>query len=713
MRPRYMIIIALLLLGVVSVSPNLALSQTRLGLHVTEEELNIWKQRAISGPYKSKGDVSTNSPGDWSDINNRANTFNSNPSAHRWPGQITDTCVVADSTTFPSPNPVTSRTLGEPLMSAAFRYLLQNSATDLNNVVTELLWFATQPGLDFTNTSRWCRSGVSNDSHPYFDIANWLVRIAFAYDYVRADMSSGDRAKVEAWLLGAGQYFQNTNTRMRQTFFVDPDNGNYTLTSFGNSERSAGCRVIYMNSGGSGFSACNLQKKYNNRMSELVVMFTMAGIITGDESLKAQGARWVEELIKYSLYPDGTFSELERWLTSAPTQGWRYAMGTLGNIVTIADALCRAGDCGLYNFSTTVGIDATAGGPKTLQSIINNHYKYVDLSVSPTRYGTNNAVNNGDINYRIDTIDGIDGQGSVRDIYLAPANIFYKSAFFKSIYTRTAANAPAYPSTPEGGGYYVWGGTSGKFPGMLFMFGQTEEQVSPHANTAINPNPSQPSSKPIGYWKFDEATGTVANDSSGTGNHAILLNGVAWTTGKSGSAVSLDGLDDFVKIATTNFSTSQGTFTAWLKAPFYKSGTQYLFGHTSIPAYGNRIQLYTDDIGGGLDMGLGSSHTSAVNIQQLQTNTWNHVSLTWNSGTYGIYVNGIQKNTGSYSGVTSLNSYAHIGGVGNDGDPQSWNGAIDEVKVWNRALNVTELQNEYNSYQAAPPVAPATLVVRQ
>ncbi len=36
--------------------------QTRLGLHFTQEELNIWRQRAENGPYKTKGDVCTNSP---------------------------------------------------------------------------------------------------------------------------------------------------------------------------------------------------------------------------------------------------------------------------------------------------------------------------------------------------------------------------------------------------------------------------------------------------------------------------------------------------------------------------------------------------------------------------------------------------------------------------------------------------------------------------
>jgi len=61
---------------------------TRLGLHVTQEELNCWRQRARIDPqgangitcpvkYKTAGDVSTNSPGNWNDMVSGKNAFNS------------------------------------------------------------------------------------------------------------------------------------------------------------------------------------------------------------------------------------------------------------------------------------------------------------------------------------------------------------------------------------------------------------------------------------------------------------------------------------------------------------------------------------------------------------------------------------------------------------------------------------------------------------
>src|SRR5262249_46634135 len=67
-------------------------TQTRLGLHVTQEELNIWKQRATSGPYRTAEDVSPNSPGDWERIQGYASAFLSSPSSETWSGQPAGSC---------------------------------------------------------------------------------------------------------------------------------------------------------------------------------------------------------------------------------------------------------------------------------------------------------------------------------------------------------------------------------------------------------------------------------------------------------------------------------------------------------------------------------------------------------------------------------------------------------------------------------------------
>ncbi len=71
-------------------------AQNRLGLHFTQEELNIRRQRAQNGPYKTRGDVCTNSPGDWERIVGHANAFLSNPSGERWKGQTNASIMTPD-----------------------------------------------------------------------------------------------------------------------------------------------------------------------------------------------------------------------------------------------------------------------------------------------------------------------------------------------------------------------------------------------------------------------------------------------------------------------------------------------------------------------------------------------------------------------------------------------------------------------------------------
>jgi hypothetical protein len=72
----------------------------------------------------------------------------------------------------------------------------------------------------------------------------------------------------------------------------------------------------------------------------------------------------------------------------------------------------------------------------------------------------------------------------------------------------------------------------------------------------------------VGYWNFDEGSGSIAHDSSGNGNDGNIYS-ASWTTGVSGSALNYDGLDDYVDIGSVDrirTNTPKSVF-AWVNLP--------------------------------------------------------------------------------------------------------------------------------------------------
>src|SRR5438128_9156769 len=99
--------------------------------------------------------------------------------------------------------------------------------------------------------------------------------------------------------------------------------------------------------------------------------------------------------------------------------------------------------------------------------------------------------------------------------------------------------------------------------GVLFI----TEEMSPVLKQSANA--AAPTQGLVGYWKFDESTGTTAIDSSGLGNNGTLTNGPTWTAGKVNGALSFDGTNDYVELpneASFNF-TNNFAVSVWMKTP--------------------------------------------------------------------------------------------------------------------------------------------------
>ena len=203
----------------------------------------------------------------------------------------------------------------------------------------------------------------------------------------------------------------------------------------------------------------------------------------------------------------------------------------------------------------------------------------------------------------------------------------------------------------------------------------------------------------IGYWRFDESSGTIAADNAGGDNDGTLIgDDLVWTAGRAGGALSFPGLpnDACVEFPTTGMSATAGTVAMWglLADPQPETDGRYFFGHTTQPQFNNRIQIYMQE---GttpstlLDIGLGDAHALDTDIMEMPLEEWIHVALTWDLGRYFVYVNGEEVSNGTYTGLSDLETFANIGNDGSSGPYEAFGGLLDEVRLYDHALNADEI----------------------
>lgn len=445
----------------------------RLGLHVTEDELTEWRRRSGIGPYRVTSDVSRNSPGDWTRITEQADEFMRDPERSRWTGPVGNNpggCVERSPNKADNMRYVPPFRLASELRDAAFVAMVQERDEYASVVKAELLAQIAEPEVDFADKQRWCPDAIDGDNNPIFNIANWLTRLLFAYDYLRiADpelFSAEEQRRLDAWFVEGAEWMQEPVDRKLDEMFVDRDGGDYTLTPVGQDSYS---KVLYLG----GPSLRTVARRFNNRSGAAARYIALAGVHGDDEDLVDTGKAFVKDTLRFSYYPEGVLGEFERWTEEEPGLGWKYGMQLTGSLLTIADTLARAGDPSLTEFSTTEGALGTegrhhSGAEKSLATLVDDMASYADGTY--IRYGTDDPSHEGDPAYRIGTVDGRSGREFIHDTFLVVGSRWLPNDHVGAVAARTASGVPPYPESPSSGQGDPAGGEWGIYPGVLFMF---------------------------------------------------------------------------------------------------------------------------------------------------------------------------------------------------------------------------------------------------
>ena len=215
---------------------------------------------------------------------------------------------------------------------------------------------------------------------------------------------------------------------------------------------------------------------------------------------------------------------------------------------------------------------------------------------------------------------------------------------------------------------------------------------------AADARPPAPAEGLIGYWKFDEGSGAIAQDSSGHQNDALITNGV-WAPGKYGTAMKSTG-PDRVRVAALDGAhfPQTGTLAFWLNAASFE-------GLWVFDVYDNKSLVYVtvnpkDENGPARIEVLMTKReplksgptTEFVSSLPIAVNEWHHVAVVWDTAAHHGYA--------YFDAKLTLDKPLPTDWAPSDETFQFFapgccddalRGLVDDVRLYDRALSATEI----------------------
>jgi chitodextrinase len=275
--------------------------------------------------------------------------------------------------------------------------------------------------------------------------------------------------------------------------------------------------------------------------------------------------------------------------------------------------------------------------------------------------------------------------------------------------------------TSTGAAFSSTGLVSGTSYSYRVRASDAASNLSDYSNTATATTSAMPAGL-VAAYSFNEGSGTTVTDLSGNNNTGTIV-GATWTpSGKYGNALAFNGSSSYVDLGNPTSLQLTGSMTveAWVNAAADPADDGQIVAKSDDAA---GWQFKTSPDTGPETFGMGVSGSSTTHTQRYSTtvrslNTWYHVAGVYDAttGTLSTYVNGVLDN-GTLRGTipaTQFDQSVNVN-IGRRTGGYYFNGVIDEVRIYNRALSQAEIQSDMNTplgvtVDTTPPTAPSNLV---
>ncbi|MEX2139181.1 MAG: lamin tail domain-containing protein [Pirellulales bacterium] len=208
-----------------------------------------------------------------------------------------------------------------------------------------------------------------------------------------------------------------------------------------------------------------------------------------------------------------------------------------------------------------------------------------------------------------------------------------------------------------------------------------------------------------GQWLFDDPAGdNTVRDTSFTGNHGALNNGVQRIVGtngaRAGNAVAFDGINDYIGTSRDLAAVLGGTATlvTWVRTAVTGDNTFWMApGITGVEQSGAGNDVFWGWVDASGRIGIQAGNTAgAKTAQPINDNQWHHVAFTRNatSGRVEVYVDGQLSGSATSEPGVKTTPFRGIGRIEDTaGTHEYFNGRLDELKIFDRVLSQAEIQS--------------------
>lgn len=508
-------------------------------------ELSVWQSRIT---YKSWNDAFTGSPPSYDEMDARASYFIANQSL--------------ELVNYDVSNVDGSQRNCAYAVASAFKYLVEGNTTHGNAVKNLIL---TQIGYSATDFSTY-NYLTCNFTYTKFS-ASWVFKMFLCYEYTLALYSASEKTSIETWFYNAALFYQRfhhiriiTNGLFQLAYYdgspyadyatMIADTGSHTsgkeyhvlstnsnwayngstytekftpkedYTSYKGNTGTTGLYTHIDNTSANVNLIYNLAANWNNSHGMIVRVFSAIGIRLSDTYMQNVAKSFVNEWLKYAVFPDGTTGEYRRNLgtpTDAPQLGTMfYSLICIEQALIVADLFRRQDDNSVYTYSTSEGYQTTAGGTKNIKLVLDTLLEHItsEYDTANAKYALSKTTDRLLSEYRVST-----NYRYIPEHIFLLANLYYNDSNYQNCYKLQASNQVAFASSQNrpsaesyGSGPTIsWGGALGNYPAAYFMMAEMENvSLAPIANAGSDQSISVATSVLDGTGSYDSG-GTITS----------------------------------------------------------------------------------------------------------------------------------------------------------------------------------------------------------